>query len=111
VPAPRDARPAAADQAAHDVLASLYPAATSSVDQLLAAELGAIPDGQGKRDGIRVGATVARLLVGLRARDGSAGNGRCHQMAVIDTSADGASRSCEPPDIGRNPRSAGPARP
>ena len=73
VPAPRDARPgAAADQAAHDVLASLYPAATSSLDQLLAAQLGAIPDGQGKRDGIRVGATVAQLLVGLRAGDGSA---------------------------------------
>jgi membrane-associated phospholipid phosphatase len=73
VPAPRDARPdAAADQAAHDVLASLYPAATSSLDQLLAVELGAIPDGQGKRDGIRVGATAAQLLVGLRAADGSA---------------------------------------
>jgi membrane-associated phospholipid phosphatase len=73
VPAPRDARPdAAADQAAHDVLTSLYPAAKSSVDQRLAAELAAIPDGQGKRDGIRVGATVAQLLVGLRAGDGAA---------------------------------------
>ena len=38
VPAPRDARPdAAAGQAAHDVLTSLYPAAKSSADQLLAA--------------------------------------------------------------------------
>jgi hypothetical protein len=37
VPAPRDARPdAAADQAAHDVLTSLYPAAKSSTGQLLA---------------------------------------------------------------------------
>jgi membrane-associated phospholipid phosphatase len=73
VPAPRDARPdAAADQAAHDVLTSLYPAAKSSADQLLAAELGAIPTSQGKRDGIRVGADVAQLLVGLRAGDGSA---------------------------------------
>ena len=73
VPAPRDARPdAAADQAAHDVLTSLYPAAKGSADQLLAAELGAIPTSQRKRDGIRVGADVARLLVGLRAGDGSA---------------------------------------
>lgn len=71
--APRDARPdAAANQAAHDVLASLYPAAKSSLDQLLATELSAIPNSQRKRDGIRVGATVARLLIGLRAADGSA---------------------------------------
>ena len=70
--APRDARPdAAADQAAHDVLTSLYPAAKSSLDQLLATELSAIPNSQRKRDGIRVGATVAQLLIGLRA-DGSA---------------------------------------
>jgi membrane-associated phospholipid phosphatase len=73
VPAPRDARPdAAADQAAHDVLTSLYPAAKSSLDQLLATELSAIPNSQRKRDGIRVGATVAQLLIGLRAADGSA---------------------------------------
>ena len=72
VAARRDARPdAAADQAAHDVLTSLY-SARSSLDQLLAAELGAIPASQGKRDGIQVGADVAQLLVGLRAGDGSA---------------------------------------
>lgn len=73
VRAPRDARPdAAANQAAHDVLTALYPTTKSSLDQRLAAELGAIPNGQGKRDGIKVGATVARSLVGLRAGDGSA---------------------------------------
>jgi len=73
VPASRDARPdAAADQAAHDVLTSLYPAAKSSLDQLLATELSAIPNSQRKRDGIRVGATVAQLLIGLRAADGFA---------------------------------------
>ena len=73
VAAPRDARPdAAAGQAAHDVLTSLYPAAKSSIDQVLAAELGAIPASQGKRDGIQVGADVAQLLAGLRAGDGSA---------------------------------------
>src|SRR5690349_20690440 len=45
VPAPRGARPdAAADQAAHDVLAALYPAQRSGLDQMLAGELAAIPD-------------------------------------------------------------------
>src|SRR5689334_25041465 len=45
VPAPRGARPdAAADQAAHDVLAALYPAQKSGLDQMLATELAAIPD-------------------------------------------------------------------
>jgi membrane-associated phospholipid phosphatase len=73
VPSPRDARAdAAADQAAHDVLTALYPAATSDIDRLLGTELTAIPDGQGKRDGQRAGATVAQLLVDVRALDGSA---------------------------------------
>lgn len=73
VPAPRDARvDAAADQAAHDVLTALYPAATSGIDQQLSTELAAIPDSQGKRDGRRAGATVAQLLVDLRVFDGSA---------------------------------------
>lgn len=73
VPAPRGARAdAAADQAAHDVLTALYPAASSGIDQQLSTELAAIPDGHGKRDGRRAGATVAQLLVDLRAFDGSA---------------------------------------
>jgi membrane-associated phospholipid phosphatase len=73
VRAPHGARPdAAADQAAHDVLAALYPAQNSGLDQMLAAQLAAIPDTPGKQQGIQVGATVARLLVGLRAADGSA---------------------------------------
>ena len=73
VPAPLDARPdAAADQAAHDVLAALYPAAQSEVDGQLAGELAAIPDGPGKRAGIDVGVSVANLLVSVRAFDGSA---------------------------------------
>jgi hypothetical protein len=71
--APHDARAdAAADQAAHDVLTALYPAATSSIDQRLSTEIAAIPDSQGKRDGLHAGATVAQLLVNLRAFDGSA---------------------------------------
>jgi membrane-associated phospholipid phosphatase len=73
VPAPHGARPdAAADQAAHDVLAALYPAQQSGLDQMLAAELAAIPDTPGKQQGIEVGAGVAKLLVDLRSTDGSA---------------------------------------
>src|SRR5690242_2295897 len=73
VPAPRGARPdAAADQAAHDVLAALYPAQQSGLDQMLATELAAIPDTPGKQQGIQVGASVAKSLVNLRSTDGSA---------------------------------------
>jgi membrane-associated phospholipid phosphatase len=73
VPAPHGARPdAAADQAAHDVLAALYPAQQSGIDQMLAGQLAAIPDTPGKQQGIEVGATVAKLLVDLRSSDGSA---------------------------------------
>src|SRR6266704_1416012 len=73
VPAPRGARPdAAADTAAHDVLTVLYPALKAGPDQLLAGELAAIPDSRGKQQGIRVGETVAKRLIGLRSSDGSA---------------------------------------
>jgi membrane-associated phospholipid phosphatase len=73
VPAPGGARPdAAADQAAHDTLTALYPSQQSGLDQMLGSELAAIPNGQGKQQGIKVGATVARRLVALRSSDGSA---------------------------------------
>jgi hypothetical protein len=73
VPAPRDARPdAAADQAAHDVLAALYPSMKSGLDAMLSSELAMIPDSRGKADGIRVGAAVADRLIDLRSSDGSA---------------------------------------
>jgi membrane-associated phospholipid phosphatase len=73
VPAPHGARPdAAADQAAHDVLAALYPAQKSGLDQMLAGQLAAIPDSPGKQQGIEVGASVASLLLDLRSTDGSA---------------------------------------
>jgi len=73
VRAPRDARPdAAADQAAHDVLAALYPSMRGELGGLLHAELAKIPGGHGRNDGTQVGAAVARHLLGLRAHDGSA---------------------------------------
>jgi hypothetical protein len=57
------ARPdAAADQAAHDVLAALYPAPKSGIDQVLAGQLAAIPNTTGKQQGVQVGAGVAKRL-------------------------------------------------
>ena len=77
VPASRGARvDAAAAQASHDTLAALYPNLNSKLqaglDQLLAGELVAIPDGAGKQDGIKVGHDVAARLLAARANDGSA---------------------------------------
>jgi membrane-associated phospholipid phosphatase len=73
VSAPRGARPgAAAAPAAPHVLAAHYPAQKSGLDQMLAAQLAAIPNTPGKQQGVQVGASVAKLLVDLRSTDGSA---------------------------------------
>lgn len=73
VTADRHARPdAAADQAAHDVLADLYPTQTPTLDTMLAGELAAIPTGPATDSGVRVGHLAATLMLGLRAGDGSA---------------------------------------
>ncbi len=77
VPASRGARvDAAAAEAGHDTLVALYPSLNSKlkpgVDQLLADELAAIPDGASKQRGIRVGQDVAAQLLADRANDGSA---------------------------------------
>jgi membrane-associated phospholipid phosphatase len=72
VHAPRDAsEAAAADAAAHTALVGLYPAQQSVLDSDYAAELSQVPDGVGKDSGIRVGETVARDLLAIRANDGS----------------------------------------
>ncbi len=73
VKAPRSARAdAAAAQAGHDTLVALYPTMKAALDQQLADELAAIPDGAGKRQGIQVGQAVAAQLVAIRTNDGSA---------------------------------------
>jgi membrane-associated phospholipid phosphatase len=64
-------RPAAADQAAHDVLAALYPAFQATLDAELQQDLAQIPDGQTKAEGITVGQTVAAQILSLRSNDGS----------------------------------------
>ncbi len=63
---------AAADQAAHDVLVSLYPSFTATLDSQLQQDLAQIPYGQDKSDGIEVGHTVAAAILALRSNDGSA---------------------------------------
>jgi PAP2 superfamily len=73
VPAPSGARAdAAAAQAGHDTLVALYPRWKAALDQQLASELAAIPDGAGKQQGIQVGQAVAARLLAIRANDGSA---------------------------------------
>jgi hypothetical protein len=69
--APADANAnAAVAQAAHEVLAYLFPAQKATFDAALASALAAIPDGQGKTDGIALGAAVAAKIIALRANDG-----------------------------------------
>jgi hypothetical protein len=69
---PQASQPAAADQAAHDVLVSLYPAFQMKLDTQLTQDLALVPDGQDKVDGINVGQKVAAAILAARANDGSA---------------------------------------
>ncbi|WP_406633251.1 vanadium-dependent haloperoxidase [Amycolatopsis sp. WGS_07] len=62
---------AAAAQAAHDVLAALYPTRSAELASLLTGQLTGLPPAARDR-GVRAGRLVARLLLGLRADDGSA---------------------------------------
>jgi hypothetical protein len=68
---PRTSQAAAADQAAHDVLVSLYPAFQTTLDAELQQDLAQIADGKPKTDGIAVGQTVAAEILAFRANDGS----------------------------------------
>jgi hypothetical protein len=73
VSAPGSARAdAAAAEAGHDALVALYPKWKAALDSQLANELGTIPNGVGKQQGIEVGQTVAARLIAMRANDGSA---------------------------------------
>ena len=62
---------AAADQAAHDVLVSLYPTFTAALDSELQRDLEKIRDGRRKEEGIEIGGAVAAEILALRAGDGS----------------------------------------
>jgi membrane-associated phospholipid phosphatase len=67
----RASQPAAADQAAHDVLASLYPAFQTTLDDELQQDLAQIPEGQDKTDGVTVGQAVAAQILAFRSTDGA----------------------------------------
>jgi hypothetical protein len=67
-------QPAAADQAAHDVLVALYPAFQTTLDAELQQDLAQIPEGQDKTDGVTVGQTVAAEILAFRSTDGASVN-------------------------------------
>jgi PAP2 superfamily len=62
---------AAIAQAAHDTLVALFPSQAPSFDARLADDLGLIPDGGPKADGIDLGRRAAAAILALRANDGS----------------------------------------
>ena len=62
---------AAADAAAHDVLASLYPAFRASLDTELQQDLARLPADDRTNEGVAVGQTVAAQLLAIRANDGA----------------------------------------
>ena len=63
--------PAAADQAAHDVLSALYPSQEASLDNQLNADLARIPAGALLTRGITAGQAAAKAILANRAQDGS----------------------------------------
>src|SRR5438105_11472765 len=69
---PAKARPdAATAQAGHDTLLALYPSMQGALDQELAGELAAIPNGVAKQEGIAVGHLAAEVMLAERADDGA----------------------------------------
>jgi PAP2 superfamily len=70
--APSGARAdAAAAEAGHDTLVALYPSMKGEIDQQLANELAAIPEGTAKGEGVGVGHLSAAFMLAARADDGS----------------------------------------
>jgi hypothetical protein len=64
-------REAAAAQAAHDVLVSVFPAQQATLSTALGNSLSGIPAGPAKTDGIALGSSVAGSIIALRANDHS----------------------------------------
>jgi hypothetical protein len=63
---------AAAAQAAHDIMVSLYPAATASFDTALSTRLATLPQPAASQ-GVDIGKQVATAVLQWRTNDGSAG--------------------------------------
>ena len=68
---PNASQDAAAAQAAHEVLVSLYPTFQATLDTELQDSLAQIPDGTAKTEGISIGLTVADQILALRSNDGA----------------------------------------
>ena len=68
---PSASQDAAAAQAAHDVLVSLYQKLQATLDTELQQSLAQVPDGAGKAEGMNIGQTVADRILALRSNDGS----------------------------------------
>lgn len=83
---------AAADQAAHDVLVSLYPTFTPALDSELQRDLEQIRDGRRKEEGIEIGGSVAAEILALREGDGS----NVTLPAFVPTSQPGSYRLTPP---------------
>jgi hypothetical protein len=58
---------AAVAAAAHDVLVNQFPFAAGLFDAVYAAELGAIPDGPAKENGVAIGQAAAAAMIATRA--------------------------------------------
>jgi len=58
-------------QAAHDMLAALFPSQAAAFDTALAEELAGIPEGRLKTNGIALGNRAASAILAARANDGS----------------------------------------
>jgi hypothetical protein len=67
--------------AAHQVMTTYFPAAAAALQAARDTDLGAIPDGPAKTDGITVGMAAAKAMIALRAADGSS-----PLLAIIPTS-------------------------
>jgi hypothetical protein len=72
---------AAAAQAAHDVLVSLFPAQALTLDAQLATSLGAVTDATARAAGQAIGAATAAAMLAARTGDGRGGP----QVAVPGT--------------------------
>jgi hypothetical protein len=73
---------AAADAAAHTVLAALLPKQAKAIDGYYADALRAVPDGDAKAAGIGIGEKAAQLLLARRADDGTFDNAETYRPAT-----------------------------
>ena len=85
-PAPRHASPeAAAAAAAHRVLVTYFPAASTSLDAQLASSLAQVPEGGPRDKGIAYGIRAADHIIALRAGDG---RGAAVSVPLADAAGD-----------------------